>query len=164
MAEKTPCPSCQYPNYKPGAPCPHCKFTKMDFCCQMMKDQVRDSTDEEPCRHHTPMRCPDVLVVRVRTVVGLGPAGVSTKYVLPIKDGGENYVQISYCPWCGKKLEGLEAPPPPGFQVVVLRKAFQGSRRSGGKQTKLLRQARQKAKKQTKGARRRLDKALVGED
>ena len=43
-------------------------------------------------------------------------------------------------------------------------KPFQGTTRSGGKQTKLLRQARQKLKNQSKRAHRRLDQALTKED
>ncbi len=26
------------------------------------------------------------------------------KYGLPIHDGGNSYIKIDYCPWCGKKL------------------------------------------------------------
>lgn len=26
------------------------------------------------------------------------------EYGIPVKDGGSSYIEIHYCPWCGKKL------------------------------------------------------------
>ena len=50
-------------------------------CCEMMKYWSGSHCSE----HDSPFECPDWLIVRVH-------------------DGGESFVKISYCPWCGRKL------------------------------------------------------------
>jgi len=62
-----------------------------DHCCEEMRTgTVLD------CEVHTdPQECPDVLVRYV---------GRYNEYGLPVRDGGESYVVISFCPWCGTRL------------------------------------------------------------
>lgn len=47
--------------------------------------------------HEDPYDCPDVVVVRSKR----------GEYGLPIHDGGESYIAIGHCPWCGKALGQL---------------------------------------------------------
>lgn len=60
-------------------------------CCPMMQNNLEAICDIHPLRKD----CPDMLVDYHR----------STKdYVLMIHDGGSSGISISYCPWCGSKL------------------------------------------------------------
>ena len=43
--------------------------------------------------HNDPYDCPDALVVKHKRTYGL-----------IVHDGGNSFVQILHCPWCGKRL------------------------------------------------------------
>lgn len=58
------------------------------WCCERLREQIEDE-----CAEHGE-DCPDALIVR-------GHVGV---FGLPIRDGGDAFVQITYCPWCGGLL------------------------------------------------------------
>jgi hypothetical protein len=63
---------------------------KISFCCFALERH-----SEFNCSiHASPDECPDVLVLWNKK---WGP-------VLPIRDGGSNFVVIRYCPWCGAKI------------------------------------------------------------
>ena len=62
----------------------------MTYCCESMDAHVLQKCDHHP----DPFDCPDTVIVK--TEPGFG---------LPIRDGGSSYIEIHYCPWCGKKLE-----------------------------------------------------------
>lgn len=57
--------------------------------CRHLSEHMR------PCAEHggDPWECPDVLFCK-------GERG----YGIPIRDGGNSYVRILYCPFCGKRL------------------------------------------------------------
>lgn len=60
-------------------------------CCEMLANQL-----ERECADHADLwGCPDALVVRHGSVVGM-----------PIRDGGSSMLEISHCPWCGSQLDG----------------------------------------------------------
>ncbi len=60
-------------------------------CCDAMAAQL------EPCELHAADPC-DKVVVRTRT--GLG---------LPVRDGGRSTIEVTHCPFCGRRV-----PAPPG--------------------------------------------------
>ena len=44
--------------------------------------------------HNNPFECPDhIMYIHNDT------------YGIIVHDGGESYITINYCPWCGKKLQ-----------------------------------------------------------
>jgi len=59
-----------------------------DCCCAMMHTH---STRRCDCDND--FDCPDVLVLRGGDV-----------FALPIRDGGNSFVSINYCPWCGARV------------------------------------------------------------
>lgn len=60
-------------------------------CCDAMRN------DLEPCYDTHSNRFDDVDKFIYKSKDG-------TKYGLMIHDGGNSYVKISYCPWCGRWL------------------------------------------------------------
>jgi hypothetical protein len=66
--------------------------TMASHCCTIMLENVARTCPDHPDRYD----CPDCLV-------DYWPA--SSSYGLIIHDGGSSVVSISYCPWCGTKLE-----------------------------------------------------------
>ena len=64
-------------------------------CCERMAHDLGQTCERHPDRFD----CPDALVHR-------GPDG----YGLIVHDGGSSMIAISFCPWCGSKLPGEEAP------------------------------------------------------
>lgn len=67
------------------------------YCCKAFEQQVV----QPACKHHTKMVCPDHIIVDN----GLPINSWDTRYILPVKDGGESFYRIHYCPFCGKNLE-----------------------------------------------------------
>lgn len=62
------------------------------FCCESMKYHIEYKCDI----HENPFDCPDKII------------NYSTKqnnYGIIIHDGGSSYIEIEFCPWCGKKLK-----------------------------------------------------------
>jgi hypothetical protein len=45
-------------------------------------------------QHDDPWDCPDVTIVKT-----------DGGYGVPVRDGGSSFIAISYCPWCGKKID-----------------------------------------------------------
>jgi len=67
----------------------------MKFCCAAMATQVQ----QECTMHPDPADCPDALVGRF-----------GRRYGIRIHDGGDSFVLIRYCPWCGTKLSVRVGP------------------------------------------------------
>lgn len=63
------------------------------ICCKMLRSQLNWKCPD----HSIPSDCPDALVGRMNT----------KRYGLYIHDGGDSYIQIHFCPWCGAKLSEL---------------------------------------------------------
>lgn len=65
-------------------------MTGSPFCCSWLREKA--TVD---CGHHTsPWDCPDVMVVWSER----------GEFGLPVRDGGESFIVISHCPWCGTRL------------------------------------------------------------
>jgi hypothetical protein len=60
-------------------------------CCNMMQDNVLYRCNQHP----NPFDCPDNLIYY---------DAEERKYGLIVHDGGESFLTIEYCPWCGAKL------------------------------------------------------------
>ena len=60
-------------------------------CCKKMEYH----TTNHCTIHDNPFDCPDCLVFYDDT---------RNAYGIIIHDGSESYVEINYCPWCGKRL------------------------------------------------------------
>ncbi len=59
-----------------------------DACCEDMQDDLA-----RECPDHHRSECPDSFIHKG-----------SRDYGLMVHDGGNSYVLINYCPWCGTKL------------------------------------------------------------
>jgi hypothetical protein len=72
------------------------------YCCYQMEKQL----EMPDCRHHmysARSQCPDILIVPrydLDHLIGYG---------MPIKDGGNSYLTINYCPFCGHDLKDLKS-------------------------------------------------------
>lgn len=64
------------------------------YCCTQMAEQFDRDCNE--CSSKSD--CPDYVILRYRTDFG-------NYFGIPIRDGGNSYYEIFYCPWCGKKLQ-----------------------------------------------------------
>jgi hypothetical protein len=64
---------------------------EFDFCCNDMNEHINTASPDDV----------DCIIVRNKHNV----------YGIPIHDGGASYIQIHYCPWCGKYLRRREARP-----------------------------------------------------
>lgn len=69
------------------------------YCCKMMETQLT----KPDCRHHTAMQCPDTPIVQLP----LRSIDDKPRYGLAIKDGGNSWLHIEFCPFCGKKLKEM---------------------------------------------------------
>lgn len=58
-------------------------------CCAMMSANCLSSCDQHPNRTD----CPDIIMHKYESGYGI-----------PIHDGGDSYIEIFYCPWCGVEL------------------------------------------------------------
>ena len=61
------------------------------ICCDAMKYH----SSNHCAVHSSPFDCPDWLILR---------DDATGKYGIIIHDGGQSFVGINYCPWCGHKL------------------------------------------------------------
>lgn len=66
------------------------------YCCNRMREDLEQVCDMHP----DPAYCPDSLV---------SYRSDRKQYGLYVHDGGESYVRIKYCPWCGTKLATVAA-------------------------------------------------------
>jgi len=64
----------------------------MNYCCDQIKDKAEHKCDEHP----NPFDCPDSFIYY---------SGKLDVYGLIIHDGGNSFITIDYCPFCGKTLE-----------------------------------------------------------
>lgn len=64
----------------------------MKHCCKIMRENVNMT-----CEIHKDniFQCPDKIIYCNQEY---------NEYGIIIHDGGESYIEIHYCPWCGKKL------------------------------------------------------------
>lgn len=61
------------------------------YCCSKMERSI-----DIICKlHKNPFNCPDAVIWYDMKY---------DEYGLIIHDGGESYIEINYCPWCGNKL------------------------------------------------------------
>ena len=63
----------------------------MSFCCEEMKKNIISDC----CKHNEKFQCPDSLIYYDLIV---------DEYGLIIHDGGNSYITIKFCPWCGTEL------------------------------------------------------------
>lgn len=63
----------------------------MEFCCKDMKNNIDKNCDI----HNNCFECPDTLIYYNEKFDEFG---------IIIHDGGESYVNINFCPWCGERL------------------------------------------------------------
>ena len=61
------------------------------MCCNLMKYH----TTNHCTIHKSPYECPDCLVIYDEE---------NQCYGIIIHDGGNSYIRINYCPWCGSVL------------------------------------------------------------
>ena len=61
------------------------------FCCKEMQYHISFRCPE----HDDPFACPDHIMVYSEQTDTFG---------IPVHDGGQSYIRIQYCPWCGQKL------------------------------------------------------------
>lgn len=64
---------------------------KKDFCCDKMGYFARNHCD----RHASIFECPDCLVFYDEN---------DDSYGIIVHDGGESFIKIGFCPWCGTNL------------------------------------------------------------
>ena len=62
------------------------------YCCEAFRHHITHTCKEHP----NPFECPDTILIYKE---------LSKKVGIIIHDGGESYIQIQYCPWCGKKIK-----------------------------------------------------------
>ena len=60
-------------------------------CCDAMAIALDHACDQHP----TPFDCPDTVLVYNEPF---------DEYGIPVRDGGESYVMVTHCPWCGVML------------------------------------------------------------
>ncbi|MBK6984864.1 MAG: hypothetical protein IPH32_08930 [Bacteroidetes bacterium] len=65
------------------------KTTK--FCCESMQYHLEYKCDI----HKDAFECPDNLIFKSKK---------NKDYGIIIHDGGNSFITIKFCPWCGKKL------------------------------------------------------------
>lgn len=61
------------------------------ICCNAMKYH----SSKHCTSHSSPFDCPDWLILHDET---------TGEYGIIVHDGGQSFVRIAYCPWCGSKL------------------------------------------------------------
>ncbi len=67
--------------------------TSVRHCCSAMKQALAHDCDQ----HATPFDCADTALVYNEPF---------DEYGIPVRDGGESYLIVTHCPWCGGKLPG----------------------------------------------------------
>ncbi len=69
-------------------------------CCAIM-----DYWSSNHCPvHDSPFECPDWLIIFNENEIP------EKKYGIVIHDGGQSFVPINYCPWCGSALFSADKP------------------------------------------------------
>lgn len=69
---------------------------KSRTCCEAMKYH----SSNHCAIHNTPFDCPDWLILR---------NDVTGEFGIVIHDGGQSYIKINYCPWCGQDLSCIDS-------------------------------------------------------
>lgn len=62
-----------------------------EFCCEAMQYHAANHCDI----HDDPFDCPDCLIYHNEKTQQFG---------IIIHDGGQSFVEITHCPWCGQDL------------------------------------------------------------
>jgi hypothetical protein len=65
------------------------------YCCERMRGECTNTCDQHAVR----LECPDALIVQNGSVFGI-----------MVHDGGESYIGIDFCPWCGTSLYAAANP------------------------------------------------------
>ncbi len=65
---------------------------KKEFCCESMKYHIEYKCDI----HKDLFECPDKIINYSKK---------QNIYGIIIHDGGNSFIEIEFCPWCGKKFE-----------------------------------------------------------
>lgn len=63
-----------------------------NYCCEVFEYHITHTCKE----HSNPFECPDAILIYKEDIKKVG---------IIIHDGGESYIQIHYCPWCGKRIK-----------------------------------------------------------
>ncbi|AOT68318.1 DUF6980 family protein [Geosporobacter ferrireducens] len=63
----------------------------MTFCCEDMKNNINTNC----CEHNEKFQCSDSLIYYDL---------IFDEYGLIVHDGGNSYILIKFCPWCGAEL------------------------------------------------------------
>jgi hypothetical protein len=66
-------------------------YSLSNFPCVHIAYHVTQKCEQHP----DPYECPDVILIHDEKF---------DEYGIPIKDGGNSFIKIDYCPWCGIKL------------------------------------------------------------
>ena len=61
-----------------------------DFPCIHIAYRATETCEQHP----DPWDCPDIVLVKIED-----------SYGIPVRDGGSSWIEIDFCPWCGKKLK-----------------------------------------------------------
>ena len=61
------------------------------FCCEEMQYHLTYRCPEQ----EDPFACPNRVMIF---------SDETQAYGIPIHDGGQAFIRIRYCPWCGRKL------------------------------------------------------------
>jgi hypothetical protein len=67
------------------------KNKNQKYCCVQMNNYIKHQCQT----HASPFECPDNIIYY---------SSMFREYGIIIHDGGQSYITITYCPWCGKKL------------------------------------------------------------
>ena len=64
-----------------------------EFCCEELDESIADQCMVNGTSEHFYGMCPDQVLMVTQRGVGM-----------PVHDGGESYIEIAYCPFCGTKI------------------------------------------------------------
>ena len=81
----------------------------MNYCCEVM-------------RHHADQLCPEHGYDCPERVIARSPNG---DFYLPVRDGGDSFIVINHCPWCGTRFKAM--PPEPDEFDQLLEASSLGS-------------------------------------
>lgn len=89
---------------EPPAPKPRRPMPKRTCCADMQAHLNRVCT-----QHPDPWACTDYTLVRATAWCDRRKRRVPCVGI-PVRDGGSSFIVIAFCPWCGKRVPGPEAP------------------------------------------------------
>jgi hypothetical protein len=77
---------------------PPASLPARDYCCAPMKRFATNVCDT----HKSRFDCPDCLIHEGHSSTGI-----------IVHDGGESWIHINFCPWCGEKIVAKDTPDAP---------------------------------------------------